>query len=71
MTTFAEQLASVQEAIATIESGAQSYTISTPTGSRSGTRGDLAALYRRETWLRMMVDRETRGGIRVRGATIV
>lgn len=71
MTTFTEQLASVREAIGRIEEGAQSYTISTPTGSRSGTRGDLETLYARERWLLKMIDRETRGGIRVRGATPV
>jgi len=61
--TYAEQLESVQTAIAKIESGGQAYSIA----GRQLTRGDLVALYDREKYLRKMVSRETRGGgIRVR-----
>jgi len=64
--TYAEQLAQVQAAITKIEAGSQSYSINTPDGSRSVSRADLATLYEREKWLRTMVDREARGGIRIR-----
>lgn len=68
MATYTEQLASVQAAIATIEGGAQSYAIE----GRSVSRGDLETLYKRESWLRKMADREARGGsFRVRGVTPV
>jgi len=69
MATYSEQLTSVQAAIERIEEGGQSYTISTATGSRTVTRADLETLYTREKELRRLVDRETRGGIRSRGAT--
>lgn len=70
MSTYAEQLESVQSAIAAIESGAQSYVIS----GRSLTRADLKTLYDREKWLQKMVSRESRGsggGIRTRFITPV
>jgi hypothetical protein len=63
--TYSTQLDRVQSAIAKIENGAQSVTFE----NRQYTRGSLQALYEREKWLRKMVSRETRGGIRVRGAT--
>lgn len=59
--TYAEQLESVQSAIAAIEEGAQSYTI----GNRSLNRGDLSTLYTREKWLRRMASREAAGGIEI------
>lgn len=59
--TYAEQLEDVQTAIAAIESGAQSQSMQ----NRSITRADLSTLYLREKWLRVMVDRETSGGIGV------
>lgn len=70
--TYLEQLEEVQLAISAIEGdattgGAQSYTIN----GRSVDRGDLKTLYAREQWLRKMADRETRGGIRVRGVTVI
>lgn len=48
MATTAEQLASVQAAIAAIESGAQSVRY----GERQMNHADLATLYRREETLR-------------------
>ena len=62
--TYAEQLESVQAAIAKIESGAQAYSGS----GKSLSRADLGTLYQREQWLRGKVARESRGsgGIRVR-----
>lgn len=67
MATYAEQLTSVQAAITAIEGGAQSYSIA----GRSLTRADLSVLYKREERLRVLADRESRGGIRVRGVTPV
>ena len=61
--TYAEQLESVQSAIAAIEARGQAYTID----GRSLTRADLATLYEREQWLRGQAAREARGGgMRVR-----
>lgn len=60
--TYTEQLESVQAAIEAIEAGAQSYTIQTPSGSRTVTRGTLDSLYRRESKLRPLAAREARGG---------
>lgn len=57
MATTAEQLASVQAAIAAIEGGAQSYEIS----GRKVTRADLATLYSREEVLLTRQQRESRG----------
>ena len=66
--TYAEQLESVQNAIASIEAGAQSLTIS----GKAYTKADLKTLYDRESWLRRMAGKEARGGgIRVRGITPV
>lgn len=62
--TYDEQLASVQDAISRIEAGAQSVMIN----GRGVTRADLRTLYEREAWLRRMVDRAARGGIRLRQA---
>jgi hypothetical protein len=59
--SYATQLDRVQAAIAKIEAGSQSYTID----GVSYTRADLATLYRRERELRTLVDRATRGGIRM------
>jgi len=56
-TTLAEQLASVQAAIAAIESGAQS----TTNDGRTLTRADLGTLYNREKELLNKVDRADRG----------
>lgn len=64
--TYSEQLDEVQAAITAIETtGVQSYSIA----GRSLTKADLATLYEREKYLRAMADRESRGGIRVRGGT--
>lgn len=67
--TYEEQLASVQTAIEKIQSGAQAYSISSPTGSRSFSKADLKTLYEREKWLRCQIARGPNGGIPVRGAT--
>lgn len=56
--TYAQQLEEVQTAIASIESGAQSYSIA----GRSLSRADLKTLYDREKWLRTMAAREEAGG---------
>lgn len=66
--TYSEQLDEVQAAITKIESGAQSYT---GTSGRQLTRADLKTLYDREERLLQKVQRETSGGIRVRGVTPV
>lgn len=55
------------EAIAT----GQSYTISTGAGSRNLQRADLADVQAQIQYWDAQVKRLTRGGIRVRGATIV
>lgn len=60
-TTLAEQLASVQKAIAAIESGAQ---IASSEGE-SVTRPSLAELYRREEQLLNKIARRDKGNISV------
>jgi len=60
MATLAEQLASVQSAIARIESGAQSTTYGD--GSRVE-RANLDALYRREADLKRQISRQGGGGV--------
>jgi len=59
--TLAEQLSSVQAAIAAIESGAQSISLD----GAIWTRGNLEALYDREERLQRRVDRGDRGRISV------
>ena len=59
--TLAEQLASVQAAIAAIESGAQSAT----SEGESVARADLRTLYAREERLLNKIDRADRGRITV------
>ena len=61
MATLAEQLASVQAAIAAIESGAQSAT----SEGESLTRANLDSLYKREENLLNKIDRADRGRITV------
>lgn len=71
MATYAEQLEEVQTAITKVMTS-QSYTISTPTGSRTVTRANLSELEAREKWLQKQVDAEANGGtIRVIGGTPV
>jgi len=65
--TYSEQLEEVQAAISAIMTGAQSYGIA----GRSVTRGDLTTLLAEEKHLRMMVKRETAGGISIYGGTPV
>jgi phage-related minor tail protein len=60
--TYQEQLESVQAAIADIETKGQTVDVN----GRTLTRADLRTLYQREAQLRRLVDRESRGGIRVR-----
>ena len=62
--SYADQLERVQTAIAAIETRGQASGIS----GRNLTKADLKTLYEREAWLRRMVAREARGGIRVRYA---
>lgn len=64
--TYKEQLERVQAAIAKIESGEQSFDVN----GRSVRRADLEQLYKREMYLRRMVAREKRGGIRLRRVVI-
>lgn len=59
--TLAQQLASVQAAIAAIESGAQS----TAVDGQTFTRADLRTLYIREQSLLNKIDRADRGRITV------
>ena len=61
MATLAEQLASVQEAIEVIESGAQSIT----NDGQALTRADLRTLYAREKDLLSRINRGDRGRITV------
>jgi hypothetical protein len=49
----------------------QNYSISTSTGSRTLTRANLADAQKQVEYWDKQVKRLTRGGIRVRGATIV
>ena len=56
-TTLAEQLASVQAAIAAIESGAQTSSVD----GQTLTRADLGTLYAREESLLNKIDRADRG----------
>lgn len=58
--TLQTQLARVQEAIATIESGAQEYYI----GSMKATKGDLKTLYDRELSLKQQIAYEEIGTTR-------
>lgn len=58
----ATQLERVQNAIAAIEGGAQSFTVL----GRQYTRGELSTLYAREKDLLARLERETRGGSRIR-----
>ena len=71
ITSYVAQLESVQAAISAIETGAQSYSITTASGSRSMSRSDLGTLYEREKILRRMVGNEARGGRRMTGLTPV
>ena len=71
ITSYVAQLESVQAAIEAIETGAQSYSITTASGSRSMSRSDLNTLYEREKYLRSMVATEQRGGRRMTGLTPV
>ncbi|MHC4617221.1 MAG: hypothetical protein ACYTEQ_05650 [Planctomycetota bacterium] len=58
MATLAEQLASVQAAIAAIEGGAQSYSLN----NRTYVFGDLKTLYERERHLLARIAHETSQG---------
>ena len=61
--TLEEKLERVQKAIAAIEGGGQSVSYE----GRAVTKGDLKTLYERETYLEKRIERESRGGIRMRG----
>lgn len=65
--TYAEQLEEVQTAIAKAESEAQEWR----QGERSERQADLDTLYKREKWLRTMVARQSRGGMRVRRGVVI
>lgn len=69
--SYQSQLEEVQAAITAVMAG-QSYSIATSDGSSiTVTKANLDTLQKREVFLRKQVDRENRGGIRVRGATPV
>lgn len=59
--SYTEQLEECQAAISAIMTGGQSINYD----GRQFTAADLDALQKRETYLRGMVQRETRGGVRV------
>lgn len=65
--TYSQQLEEVQAAIARVMSDGQAWT----QGERSQTEARLAELNAEEVRLRALVDRETRGGIRVRRAVVI
>lgn len=65
------QLANWLAALTTISQKGQSYSITTGTGSRTLTRGDLSEVQGQVEFWDRQVKRLTRGGISVRGATIV
>lgn len=65
--TYTEQLEQVDTAITTILTGAQSYSV----GGRSKTNADLNTLMSERKRLQILVQRETDGGMRVRGVTPV
>ena len=65
MPTYEEQLEQVQTAIAAIEGGAQSWSISTSQSTRTYTRADLKTLYDRERFLELKIERRKRGGVRI------
>ncbi len=58
MKSYRQQLESVQRAIETIEAGGQEIDLEVNLNRRSIRRGDLKELYRREAFLRRMVERE-------------
>ena len=60
--TYAEQLEEVQAAISRLLADGQAW----EQGQRSRTEARLAELHEREQFLRRMVEREQRGGIRLR-----
>lgn len=65
--TYEEQLENVQKAIEAIELGGQEYSLEVSvTGGNSSKRGmtraDLGRLYKREAFLRKMIDRQQGGG---------
>lgn len=60
--TYAEQLEEVQAAISRLLADGQAW----EQGQRSRTEARLAELHEREKYLRRMVEREKRGGIRLR-----
>ena len=69
--SYQSQLEEVQAAITAVMSG-QSYSISGSDGqSFTVTKANLKDLMERELFLRRQVDREARGGIRIRGASPV
>lgn len=61
MSTYAEQLASVQSAMAAIEARGQQYEVATDGSIRRLWRGDYAALAAREKMLIPLAAQEARG----------
>ncbi len=62
MKTYAEQLADVQRAIEAVETNGAECEIEVNGNRRRLRRGDLATLYKREAWLKQMIQRECGGG---------
>ena len=69
--SYQTQLESTQSAITKAEAGQRVSVVSSDGSSITFEAADLGALHKREMSLRRAVARETRGGIRVRGATVV
>jgi len=65
--TYTEQLEQVDTAITAILTGAQSYSVA----GRTKTNADLRTLMEERKRLQILVQRETDGGINVRGGTPV
>jgi len=65
--TYQAQLEEIQAAITVVLTNAQSVSVN----GRNYTYGDLQTLYDMEMKLRMLADRESNGGIRIRGVTPV
>lgn len=63
--TLEEQLASVQKAIALIESSGQEIDIEARDNRRHVVRGNLRELYRREAQLKLQIRRQAGSGIQV------
>ncbi len=62
MKTYSEQLIEVQRAISEIETNGFETELEVNGNRRRVKRADLATLYKRESWLKKMIDRESGAG---------